>query len=127
MTYPQIANTLGFELCGDGCKRPEYNHAKGTLRGSTLHWTDRRVTKPGLRRFIMLAASHDIYGKNPRWWIIWQRNVWTTQAAAKLKVRLPARYADNDRAKVAWELRAAHTDPTSIQAAALRWAGRRHR
>jgi hypothetical protein len=127
VTYPEAAYALGFELCPqDQCRKPDLNHRTGTLVGSTLHWTDRRVTKPGLRRFLLLAASHDIY-KQERWELIWHRNVWVVGAAAKLKVRIPSRYADEDRAKVAWELRTARDHPTFDQAAALRWAARRHR
>jgi hypothetical protein len=126
MTYSEAAYALGFELCAqEMCNKSTLDHRKGTLRGSTLHWTDRRVTKPGLRRFLMLAASHDIYSV-PRWALIWNRNVWVVAAAEKLRVRLPSRYSDEDRAKVAWELRDTH-DPTYEQQAALRWAGRRNR
>lgn len=125
LIYPQVAYALGFELCGDKCRKPELNHAKGALIGSTLHWTDRRVTKPGLRRFLLLAASHDYYNL-PRWEMIWRRNQWAWRAASKLQIRLPSRYADGDRAIVAWELRDV-TDPTPEQAAASRWSARRHR
>lgn len=126
MTYSEAAYALGFELCTqEMCKQGTLGHKKGTLRGSTLHWTDRKVSKPGLRRFLMLMAGHDIYDE-PRWALIWHRNVWVTGAAETLRVRIPSRYADEDRTRVAWDLRHVH-DPDFDQRAALRWASRRNR
>jgi len=54
-TYPELAAKLLWNVCWDkpGCPIPIHEHVKGFVdEGGILHWTDRRATRSGIRRFV---------------------------------------------------------------------------
>lgn len=53
-SYAKVADTLGVYLC-TGCGSRD--HRRGWEGDGTVHWGERSVTRPGLRRFLMLAAD----------------------------------------------------------------------
>lgn len=99
MTYEELAKRYTVRIC-TGCPGG-YNHKEGGASLDTIHWFPRRVSKPGLRRFLKLAVLI-LLGLNrmpeP------QRTYWMASGAEDLarqiNVRFPRRYADLDRARV---------------------------
>lgn len=74
-----------------------------------LGWSERRVTRSGLRRFLISYYYHrqlTVLGRNPtEWELIWRANVWAQQEALnQWHSRIPRRYSDGDRTRVAWLL-----------------------
>jgi hypothetical protein len=93
-----------------------------------LGWPDRRVTRSGLRRFLIAiyARLMEKRGLLPveRWEFIWSANRWAyREALSTWHRRLPSRLADIDRARVAAIL--ANRMMDQKQLSALKWAKRR--
>jgi hypothetical protein len=102
-TYSDVASQLGIALCGTGSCRGIGNHEQGwTAYGMTvIHWRDRRMTRPGLRRFLKLVATaQTIRMRDERFVRLWSQNVAADHLARRLGVRFPRSLADPDRAKV---------------------------
>lgn len=99
MAWDYIATVVGLKRC-KGCD--EGDHREGWARGSTVHWEDRRSTRAGIRKFLMLAASLRILGfaERPEWERLYMANVWANRMGLQLHTRIPARLSANDRARV---------------------------
>ena len=53
-TYPDLALRYEVDVCPGGCGDP--GHRRGWFGGQRIHFdTDRKVTRAGLRRFLMLV------------------------------------------------------------------------
>ena len=102
----------------------------GDLRWSTIGRQyrlelrdDRRVTRLGLRSGLIAIRRH-VLRNEPLWFQLWAANTWAAhEAFYTWHIRIPTRYSDHDRARVAWLLRGGATTPS--QRKALAWSKRR--
>lgn len=115
MNWDDVARHFGVKrcgMCGSG------DHTKGWTRNGLIHWADRNTTKIGLRRFLMLIAEARIIRPNTEYGRIYSYNIWAARASKELRLRIPARYSDNDRARVRWLITKEEHVPDAIK----RWA-----
>ena len=106
-SYPALAGELGLECCS-GVRRTGFycrgfDHRAGSAEAGCIHLVDIRVTKPGLARFLKLAAiaqDPDLNEEVP-WRRVYLLYVRSRQLAGRLRVRMPPKevYA-HDRAFV---------------------------
>lgn len=110
MTYDEIAARFTLRLCG-GCGA-QVNHQAGQYDGLRIHWSPRRVTRPGLRRFLKLAVASWL-GMTTTPELL--KTFWTSYLAdvlaSELHVRFPRRYSELDRARVRSAMVGANLDP----------------
>lgn len=101
------------------------DHVKGTAEPGVVHWSDRTITKPGIRTFLRHAAyaSDPDLMKRPRWERIWFANRYIDRVSRILMVRLPHALADLDRAMVRADLAGTPTS-TPNRKEALKWSSR---
>lgn len=120
--WDDIATTYGIKRCA-ACQSGD--HHKGWARRSTVHWSDRRMTKAGLRRYLMLVASQLLFDFQnlPTWDRLYRANVWAAKAAKQLHVRIPFRLSEIDRARVRWLISKDPATPDRVK----RWATRKER
>lgn len=120
MNWDDVAQHFGVKRCATCASG---NHTTGWTRNGYVHWSDRHVTKLGLRRFLMLIAEARIIRPETDWGRLYAYNVWASKAAQDIHIRMPARYSDNDRARVRWLI----TKDEHVPDAVKRWArGRSH-
>lgn len=96
-SYEQIATQLGIPRCV-GCD--DFDHRNGSIGAGSVHWWDRsRVERPGVRRFLKLAAMLQLTeeGETRPWARLYlaQRriNAW----AKELGMTFPGRLTEHDR------------------------------
>jgi hypothetical protein len=121
LTYDDLALLVGVRLCpGDETPDGIRAHRRGFTERSTVHWAPRRVTPRGVRNFLLLAAQTRLldFGTLNRAERIGRTNIWAARAALLQHIRLPARYADGDRAKVRWLI----SQGMDVSPAVQRWA-----
>lgn len=126
LTYPELTTHFGVKLCQGNwygeTGAPEPDHVLG-FADTKVHWyPDRRVTKTGLRRFLLLVAATKLLGykdMSPAM-RLYATNTWATSAAASLHRRLPRRYSDQDRRRARWLISQGQT----VTPSARRWASR---
>jgi hypothetical protein len=117
VTYYQIAAKLDCRLCDvvnglgmlDSCPFTDEEHGPGRVRrgSDVIHWRDRRVTKSGIRRFLMLVARLE-NNTGPDWWALWQQIEWARRKARfPLRVEIPVSLWREDQARLAAKLAAA--------------------
>lgn len=112
MTYEEIAAHYGVTL-------------------DALAWPERRVTRLGLRQFLIsyyMYRQLNVLGRNPEYWeLIWRANVWAqNEALVQWHRRIPRRYSDGDRTRVAWFIQDSWSKAEpAIKEQALRWAANR--
>lgn len=103
-TYSAVAHLLGLRHCGDGSDQRHWTGYIEWDETPCLHWTDRRMTKRGLRTFLKLAARALVPDANPgraeRFVALYWQNVEADRLAQDIGVRFPRDLADPDRAKV---------------------------
>lgn len=117
MTYDQVATHFGVRRCQE-CA-PSIDHARGQQIGNTIHWRDRRLTRAGLRHFLILIAGTRLVVGREKWRRLWAYNVWAASVARKeLHITIPLRLSLADRAYVRWHIQSA----TNVPAAARVWA-----
>lgn len=113
-TYQEIAKLMEVTLCSlcslDNC---------ANMSSNTVHWHERRVTRPGLRNFLKLVSQLRLVSGMPEWQALWAQNIWAYRKARyELGVLLPAHLSKRDRARVRYLM-----DRDSISnPAARRWA-----
>ncbi len=115
MTWDEIARHFGVTRC-DGC--PALDHVRGQTSFYAVHWYDRRMTKLGLRRYLMLISELRLVYLDEEYMRIYASNRWAADAARQLHIRIPARYSDNDRARVRWLIEHKQNVPDGVR----RWA-----
>jgi hypothetical protein len=106
LTYVGLAERFGVEICTGWCG--EGGHNDGWWGGKRIHFRERRVTRGGLRKFLMLVHDATVWSqraagnqidRKARW--IHSRNVWAYQTAFhELGIRLPRSLSSDDRARV---------------------------
>lgn len=123
MTYADIVSRLGFEGV---CLRADCGLTDNAVRGcldpfGVVHWRERRVTRRGLRRFLLLVAKRErladriVNDAAPvRGYLNARRHAWlhtyldARQAdrwAAELGVRFPVEFSRQERSEclyLAW-------------------------
>ena len=105
LTYEKVARELGVVWCR-GCKEGDHEMGYPSLwptEGRAVHWRDRRMTRRGLRLFLVAAAplmDLDMV-LTRRWIVLYEANRLATKLAEeRFGVRFPRSYADRDRARV---------------------------
>lgn len=82
-------------------------------RDACVHWTERRMTKRGLRRFLKHVASakwpEQMVGE--RFVVLYHQNIQADGLARLLGIRIPRSLADQDRAMVRFYLQKFRNDP----------------
>lgn len=137
MTYEQVAKDLDVAWCQgagalgrpclyEGNPKFETYHrfGKAQVNRGIVHWTDRRLHRPGLYNFLKLVGScrKNHNRGQPTWQQIYERNVWATAAARSLGIRVRRAWTVEDRARVRWlTLNAASNE---LLEKARRWARR---
>lgn len=92
-------------------------------------WRERRVTRSGIRKFLMLAY-HEIpqnRDDDPSWLRLWAQITWVRNTARyDLHITIPPKLWDEDKARLAAKITYAHDDERyrDEKAKALRWASR---
>ena len=108
MTYPELAE-----------------HYK--VRLEDLDWTDRSVTRSGLRKFLILVWRYRQTRYHDEWEAVWRSNQFAYHEAMHVwHRRIPGHLSDTDRARVAWYLK--QTLPLNdqkLRTKALRWSENR--
>lgn len=96
-----------------------------------LHWSDRRVTRRGLRRFLLLVAKRKrelapAYLNDPKlgWFHLYDDNREADKMAAKLGVRFPVEFSRTERWKCLWLAHKAKVPITRTHPALYSWAVR---
>lgn len=139
-TYRDLALRYEVEVCFDGCFRRD--HRRGAIdRQGTIHWSDRGMTRSGLRRFLMLVQAatapgirvtvgdddvtrHVIFNSHGHALLIYAAHLFAYRTALHdLGIRLPASLAAEDKARVRALLAAAPFELRNSRAG--RWAGLR--
>lgn len=132
LTYAKVAGELNVPWC-DGSDPSEYlsfdrwNHAQGyaTIHPENerrVHWTDRAMTRKGLRRFLVHAAVvlYPEINRDPDFILLYRQSVIATKLGAQLGVHFPRSYANRDRAKVRLWMRRYLTSDTKVDKKLLR-------
>ena len=128
--YVEIAAAIGVYYCVESGPLHDtgYTSFDGGPEGRdrTIHWTERRVTRSGIRRFLVLAYPEDsLYFGAPRWLRIWCRITWVRDQARTLHVSIPNDLWDEDKARLAARLAtavyAAGSEEEIEAKRALRW------
>lgn len=105
--YRGIASQLGLTgICFGNCGLGANRH-RGSIFLGIVHWSDRRVTKRGLRRLLLLVAKRDRFASpgflnDPG---LWWAHMYLDQRRAdrwaeQLGVRFPASYSAPERRAV---------------------------
>lgn len=108
MTYGEIVRRLDIDpVClhpGCGIER---SHRRGFIFLGVVHWTERRIDKRGLRRFLLLVAKRDRLGSpdylnDPGlyWAHFYLDERKANEWAAQLGVRFPVSYSAPERRTV---------------------------
>jgi hypothetical protein len=108
MRYREVVDRLGFEgVCLGGCGITNRSHERGFIFLDVVHWQERRVMRPGLRKFLLLVAKRDrlagtdYLNDEGLWWAHFyldQRRA--DQWAKELGVRFPIAYSAPERRAV---------------------------
>jgi D-mannonate dehydratase len=126
LTYRGLAEQLGVKLCQGNwygeVGTPEPDHVRGFADRQVHWWPERRVTRTGLRKFLMLVAATKLHGYNDMSpaMRLYATNARAVMLAADLRIRIPRRYADGDRARARWLI----SQGQVVTPAARRWASR---
>jgi hypothetical protein len=130
-TYEEIASRLETETCNGtlsgGVRCFSGDHQQGLATATLIHWSDRKSTRGGIKRFLLLEAErrYPLFDE-PTWARLWThlRAVWTM--AAEIGVRFPPRLKlfEKDKAHLRAMLVKVPTD-TPGRAEAMAWATRR--
>ena len=124
-TWDEVAAAADTEWCdGAGCGFDKTLHANG-MEWGCVHWSDRVVTRRGIRKFLSLAyESSKVTLGTPRWKVLWQRARWIRSIERVLHVDVTSTTDQviNEKSAVRFYLRdpAWRTDPDAKKAWA--WA-----
>jgi hypothetical protein len=135
MTYGDLADTFGVYLCTDPFGDDSRDHRRGGASAvpPTVHWTPRRTTTSGLRRFLILVARArwpERHLDGPRWAQIYRQNVTAVELSRAIGRRLDQRrLSAADRERVRYLLarvnrRKLPADEAAIFDLARRWVNR---
>jgi hypothetical protein len=128
-SFDDVAAYYGLDICPhvgyNGCLvATKAEHDRGTVipRERVIHWTPRRMTRLGLRKFLKVVARtrvlrYYLMNKATR---IYAENSWATRAARELHIRLPRAASAADRRRVRWLI----SQGQKVSTPARRWAER---
>lgn len=131
MTYPEIVAELDLtHICLGGCGITIRSHRTGFIYLNVVHWQDRRVTRRGLFRFLLLVARRNReddpgYLNDPKydWLYVWIDHRAADDMGHRLGVRFPVEFSRYARSLVFWKAKWAGV-PLSKHPAAYSWAKR---
>lgn len=105
MTWAEVFERLGVTRCG-GCPQFADYHRHGYMVGNVMHWSDRRVTRPGLYKLLRKIAwgQNTILQRFPLWQQVYLLNQEVLELAKRAGVRLPRPTFDLDRARLRFAL-----------------------
>lgn len=97
-----------------------------TVGRKPKRWEERRVTRSGIRRFLMACAPTGAEYPTPSWYRLWLQIEWTREQARTLRVVIPPNLWDEDKARLAAKIISSPDDANRREerARALRWARR---
>lgn len=100
VTYGDLARRCAVTWCQD-CSWGNHRTGWADPAMRIVHWTDRHVTRAGIRNFLKLVAAI-AYGheSQPKWQKLYEQNLWAYRQARAMHMRLPRRLADLDRSRV---------------------------
>jgi hypothetical protein len=111
-TYHEVAEALGVRVCW-GCDEAIDHEAGRAVEGplGLVHWQERKVTRPGLYRFAVLAGIwRSDPDRRPHWLVFHEAMLWSQVALSEtIGVRVPREYARRERARLSALL--AHVPP----------------
>jgi len=92
LTYDAISEHLKINRCRGRTstgRRCDEKH-DGTITDGQLHWSDRRVTRAGIKRFLLLAARATVNEDphSPTWVTTWRRIMYARNWLAELGFRI---------------------------------------
>lgn len=135
-SYGEAARRAGINLCRGQTPAgvidlSVYDHDRGTIIGNTLHWADRRVRRPGLLRFCVLAARLEA---GPAWVGLphWQKTYFETITAYRIGLRIGIRFRRDEmterKVRVRSRLLTTHIRPQdrALAEKVMDWARRDH-
>jgi hypothetical protein len=104
MTYPEVIEHLGIEkVCFGGCGLNTYRH-RGSIVFGVIHWADRRVSRRGLRRLLLLVAKRErledpefLNDRYLGYYHLWHDEQRANELAAQLGMRFPAEFSRVER------------------------------
>lgn len=105
MKYADVVRDLGLEqVCPGGCGLDDYRH-RGTIFLGVIHWRERRFTRRGLRRLLLLVARREresatsgfLNHPNLRWCALWWDEQRANGLASELGIRFPAAWSRQER------------------------------
>lgn len=106
-SYGEVARRLVLPLCDGPVRAAPFTrevHEVGFLQNGVIHWSERRLTRRGLFRFLKLAALLTdptiIHVDRERWMVLYRQNVEAAALAARLGVRFSRAETAGDRAYV---------------------------
>lgn len=121
---PYCRGIRNGSYCGD-LKTTTMDHRRGFVRDGEVHLSDRRLSRPVIRMFCLLAADAeegDVFDQMPPWEARWRRCVAAERIAReRLHVRIPSAYWNLDRWTVRAQLTSVPNDDPR-RAEALAWA-----
>lgn len=132
MRYADVVASLGLTgICLDpGCGLDPYRQ-RGTLFLGVLHWRERRVTRRGLRQFLLLVARRDreadpgyLNERRFRWLYLYLDEMAANDLAGRLGVRFPVAFSRAERSRCLWYAGKARARITLAHPAAYSWAVR---
>lgn len=141
MRYADVVARLGLQqVCFGDCGLTDRAH-RGAIFLGVIHWRERRLTRRGLRRFLLLVAkrdrlqtaweSQDIFAP-PRGFLndpklafyhLWHDEMEANRMASSLGVRFPVEFSLRERSKAQLGLVGRVRQYPAIYA----WASRRFR
>ena len=110
-TYAEVAEKFGVGFCTAAFGSDDRDHARGDASAlpPAVHWLPRKITVPGLRRFLMLVAMArwpEKHLSGPRWLQIYRQNVTAVELSRLIGRRLDQRHLSAaDRERVRYLLR----------------------
>lgn len=110
-TYAEVVRRLGIEqVCLDGkCGLSDYQHRGIIDPFGTIHWRERRFTRRGLRRFLLLVArrAHEndpgfLNTPETEFYRLYWREQRANFLAAQIGYRFPASWSREERMRSRW-------------------------
>lgn len=133
MTFVDVCLALEIKsVCFGECGLSATRHRTGVIDPfDVIHWSDRRMSRRALRRFLLLVARrermHDPYYLNDpkyNWQYLHIDNTEAGRLAATLGIRLPAALSRNDRLACLTLARKAGVRLSASHPAIYAWARR---
>lgn len=132
-SYTEIVDRLGWpkRVCLGGCGVTSRSHRTGFIFLDVVHWAERRVTRRGLRRFLLLLARRNreadpTYLNAPHltWYHLWADEQYANALAGIVGFRFPIEFSRTERAKCLWLAHKNKVPITRTHPAIYAWVSR---